>query len=285
MAIGAFPLVKLGILLVKQISKPIANGVASRAEKSKAFRNYVCIPIAQLFHLYDVKVRMRVLNLGKVSKEKVPKLNEKKAIETGAQLLSEFILVAVASIIVIYEYNRSMQKEEKKQIEIEQEKSDLKDRVQDLEFAVEKQSTQLKELTRLAIAIRDDLQKSLLPKPTNSGFFSKKDGTQVPSLMPLPPIPPELMDVFEKDNLKRNNQNVDSSDIKDNINNAADNNLQNVGFLQTESYRFSKLQYLDWRDSHFEGSENVKSFKIIPGTITTIVLEHFNYSDNELMDA
>ena len=86
MAIGAFPLVKLGILLVKQISKPIANGVASRAEKSKAFRNYVCIPIAQLFHLYDVKVRMRVLNLGKVSKEKVPKLNEKKAIETGAQV-------------------------------------------------------------------------------------------------------------------------------------------------------------------------------------------------------
>ena len=78
------------------------------------------------------------------------------------QLLSETILIAVASAIVIFEYNRSAQKEEDKQNQIELEKTELKDRVQDLEFAVERQSTQLKELTRLAIAIRDDLQKMIL---------------------------------------------------------------------------------------------------------------------------
>ena len=84
MAIGAFPLAKLGLVVIKQISKPIANGIAARARKSRIFRNYVCIPIAQFFHWYDVKVRMRVLNLGKVST--VPKLDEKKAIETGSQV-------------------------------------------------------------------------------------------------------------------------------------------------------------------------------------------------------
>ena len=89
MAIGAFPLAKLGFVLVKQISKPIANGIASRARKSKLFRNYICIPVAQFFHWYDVKIRMRVLNLGKVTS--VPKLDEKKAIETGAQVISYFI--------------------------------------------------------------------------------------------------------------------------------------------------------------------------------------------------
>ena len=84
MVVGAFPLAKLGFVLVKQISKPIANGIANRARKSKTFRDYVCIPVAQFFHWYDVKVRMRALQLGKVSS--VPKLDEKKAIETGAQV-------------------------------------------------------------------------------------------------------------------------------------------------------------------------------------------------------
>merc|ERR1712141_748000 len=186
------------------MGKPIANGIANRARKSKLFRNYVCIPVAQLFHWYDVKVRMRVLNLGKVSN--VPKLDEKKAIETGAQLLSEFILVAVASAIVIYEYNRSAQKEEEKQYKIEQEKREMQDRIQDLEFTVEKQSTQLKELTRLAIAIRDDLQKSLLPKPSK-GFFGQKDTSEVPN---VPPLSPELMNVFDRDKPKRDNNSENS---------------------------------------------------------------------------
>ena len=97
MAIGAFPLAKLGFVLVKQISKPIANGIASRARKSKLFRDYVCIPVAQFFHWYDVKIRMRVLNVGKVSK--VPKLDEKKAIETGAQVKS-FVLSYYCCIFV-----------------------------------------------------------------------------------------------------------------------------------------------------------------------------------------
>ena len=50
MAVGAFPAAKLGLVLIKQISKPIANGIASRAQKSKVFREFFCIPIAQLFH-------------------------------------------------------------------------------------------------------------------------------------------------------------------------------------------------------------------------------------------
>ena len=81
MAVGAFPLAKLGFLVIKQISKPIANAIAKRARSSRVFRDYVCIPVAQLFHWYDVKVRMRILNLGKVTS--IPKLDEKKAIETG----------------------------------------------------------------------------------------------------------------------------------------------------------------------------------------------------------
>ena len=72
MVAPAFPLAKLGFLVIKQVSKPLANAVAKRAKNSKFFRNYVVLPVAQFFHWADVKVRMRILNLGKVTK--VPKV-------------------------------------------------------------------------------------------------------------------------------------------------------------------------------------------------------------------
>jgi optic atrophy 3 protein len=37
MAIGAFPVAKLGVLAIKQISKPIANLLKSRAKNSPFF--------------------------------------------------------------------------------------------------------------------------------------------------------------------------------------------------------------------------------------------------------
>ena len=85
----AFPLAKLGILLVRQISKPLAERITNKAKESQAFRDYFCIPMAQFFHWVDFKVRLRILNLGKV--QKIPKLDEKKAIETSAQV--SFVIV------------------------------------------------------------------------------------------------------------------------------------------------------------------------------------------------
>ena len=78
MVAPAFPAAKLGFLAIKQISKPLANAVASRAKNSKFFRNYIVLPTAQFFHWADVKIRMRILNLGKVSK--VPKVSSNKLI-------------------------------------------------------------------------------------------------------------------------------------------------------------------------------------------------------------
>ena len=47
MVVGAFPAAKLGILAIKQISKPIANVLKNKAKDSPFFRKYVCIPPAQ----------------------------------------------------------------------------------------------------------------------------------------------------------------------------------------------------------------------------------------------
>lgn len=47
MVVGAFPAAKLGVLALKQISKPIATFLKSRAKNSQFFRQYICMPPAQ----------------------------------------------------------------------------------------------------------------------------------------------------------------------------------------------------------------------------------------------
>ena len=45
--VGAFPVFKLGVLAVKQISRPIANRLKQKASYNGFFRRYVCIPSGQ----------------------------------------------------------------------------------------------------------------------------------------------------------------------------------------------------------------------------------------------
>ena len=192
--------------------------------------------------------------------------------------MSEFILVAVASAIVIYEYNRSSQKEEERQYQIELEKNEILERIQDLEFTVEKQSTQLKELTRLAIAIRDDLQKSLLPKPSK-GFFGKKDTDEVPV---VPPISPELMDVFDKDKSNSDRTNRNNKTDSD-ISNIADK-IKDVSYTYQDISKNSLLISKSALISQNGCDEDLKFNNNAPGPITKIVAEHFKSTRYELFD-
>ena len=101
------------------------------------------------------QVRMRILGLGLATS--IPKLNEQKAIETGAQLLSELIILSIASSILFYEYKRQMEKEELKQSALDRERSDIKDKIISLEIQVKKQSSSIDELERLMSHLREEL--------------------------------------------------------------------------------------------------------------------------------
>ncbi|XP_077258306.1 putative OPA3-like protein CG13603 [Temnothorax americanus] len=113
MAIGVFPALKLGVLFVKQISKPLAKFIVNQAKSHPIFRTYFIIPPAQFYHWAEVKGKMYVMNLGKPTK--VAKLNEAMAIDLGASLISEFIIFSVAGACVILEYNRQVVKEAKRE--------------------------------------------------------------------------------------------------------------------------------------------------------------------------
>lgn len=47
MVVAAFPVAKLGALILKQISKPIASFAKERAKQNPFFRTYICMPPAQ----------------------------------------------------------------------------------------------------------------------------------------------------------------------------------------------------------------------------------------------
>ncbi|XP_072766817.1 optic atrophy 3 protein homolog [Anoplolepis gracilipes] len=113
MPVGVFPALKLGVLFVKQISKPLAKFLVNQAKSHPIFRTYFIIPPAQFYHWAEVKAKMYIMNLGKPTK--VAKLNETMAIELGASLMGELIIFGVAGGCIILEYNRQVTKEAKKE--------------------------------------------------------------------------------------------------------------------------------------------------------------------------
>ncbi|XP_065365801.1 putative OPA3-like protein CG13603 [Calliphora vicina] len=147
MVIGAFPAAKLGVLAIKQISKPIANIIKSKAKEHPLFRNYVCMPPAQLYNWVEVKTKMWALNLGKPVN--VPPLTEAMAVELGANLLGEFIIFAIGAGLLIFEYARQVSNEAKKQENAKLEKDELTNRLAEMTFRLERQDAQLREMTRV----------------------------------------------------------------------------------------------------------------------------------------
>lgn len=159
MVIGAFPIAKLGVLAIKQISKPIANVLKTRAKNSEFFKIYVCMPPAQFYNWCEVKTKMWAMGLGKP--QAVPKLNDQMAIELGANLLGEFIIFGIGAVILIAEYVRQSAKESMKEQMVIQEKMELQAMLNELAFQAERQDTQIRELTRIMAELHS---KSWTPK-------------------------------------------------------------------------------------------------------------------------
>jgi len=150
--VAPFPVVKLGVLVVKQISKPLANFVKSRAVKNKFFRDYICMPPAQIYHFIDDRVTYYVRNVARTEDTPHKRLNEKAAIELGANLLGEFVIISVASVILIWEYNRQKEKESAREAQEQAVLQNMENRITDLAFANEELDTKVRELTRLVYA-------------------------------------------------------------------------------------------------------------------------------------
>ena len=110
--VSSLPLLRLGFQVIYRISRPLADRIVQKAQQNKLFSDYVCIPLGKGLHWADVKIRLRLLDLKGLNI--VPPIEDKKAAELGSQLILEFIVILIFSAIVVFEYNRTLQKEEKK---------------------------------------------------------------------------------------------------------------------------------------------------------------------------
>ena len=150
--IGSFPLVRLLFQVVYRIARPFANELVLRAQKNIMFREYLCIPLGRTIHWMDIKVRVRMLNLGRLNL--VPKIDDKKAMDLGAQLLLEIIVLIIFSLIVIYQYNESVEKEEKKETKRKNDIEELTKDINQIECAINKNKTHMTELNMLLDSMR-----------------------------------------------------------------------------------------------------------------------------------
>ncbi|PAA51343.1 hypothetical protein BOX15_Mlig003668g2 [Macrostomum lignano] len=144
--VAEFPVAKLLYLAVRQLGKPIANFFKERAKSSSFFRNYICIPPAQLHHWYDTRLKMQALGLGKP--KAVTKLNPEQAVDTGATILGEAVIYLIAAATIIAEYQRQSRRDSAKEELAKQRVEDLVNSVHELTMIAETNAAQLRELER-----------------------------------------------------------------------------------------------------------------------------------------
>ncbi|XP_075222562.1 optic atrophy 3 protein homolog isoform X1 [Lycorma delicatula] len=203
MVIQAFPAAKLGALLLRQISKPIATFIKEKAKGHPFFRTYVCMPPAHFYNWCEVKVKMWMLNLGKPVS--VPPLNEAMAIELGGNLLGEAIIFFIAASLLFLEYNRQVRKEEKKEAARKEELGTLNYTIQELYFQIERQDAQIRELHREIYNLGDQVvRKPWKPKQSS----------------PTPPPPPSPPSDSPSVTPKKSAENTDLNKPQNNINTA-----------------------------------------------------------------
>ncbi|XP_075222563.1 optic atrophy 3 protein homolog isoform X2 [Lycorma delicatula] len=182
MVIQAFPAAKLGALLLRQISKPIATFIKEKAKGHPFFRTYVCMPPAHFYNWCEVKMKMWILNLGKPVN--VPPLNEAMAIELGSNILGEAIIFFTAAGLILREYVRQIRKEEMKEEARNQELSFLNYTVKELNFQIEKQYSLIRDLHREI----NHLEDHIINNPWKR--YEKEKSTAAP------PSPPETSTVI-----------------------------------------------------------------------------------------
>ncbi|XP_034024478.1 optic atrophy 3 protein homolog [Thalassophryne amazonica] len=149
MVVGAFPIAKLLYLGVRQISKPVANRIKAAARRSVFFRNYICLPPAQLYHWIEMRAKMRLMGFQGAT---IRSLNEEAAAELGAELLGEAVIFLIGGGCMVLEYSRQAANARRKEEELNQTIISLQTQLAELELSTETLNAQLREVNRRVLS-------------------------------------------------------------------------------------------------------------------------------------
>ncbi|XP_004075264.1 optic atrophy 3 protein [Oryzias latipes] len=150
MVVGAFPIAKLLYLGVRQMSKPVANRIKAGARRSEFFKNYICLPPAQLYHWIEMRTKMRIMGFRGST---VKPLNEEAAAELGAELLGEAIIFLIGGGCMVLEYSRQAANSRRKEEELNETMISLQTQIGELTLITETLDAQLREVNRLVLSL------------------------------------------------------------------------------------------------------------------------------------
>ncbi|KAI4899746.1 hypothetical protein NFI96_022643 [Prochilodus magdalenae] len=150
MVVGAFPIAKLLYLGVRQLSKPVANRIKAGARRSEFFKNYVCLPPAQVYHWVEMRTKMRIMGFRGST---IKPLNEEAAAELGAELLGEAIIFIIGGGCMVLEYSRQAANSRRKEEELTETINSLQTQLGELALTTETLDAQIREVNRLLLSL------------------------------------------------------------------------------------------------------------------------------------
>lgn len=119
------PLVKLGTLVLRTLSKPLASRLKQQATHHPRFREII-INFAQANHRFQVNLQRRIYS--HATNVDIRPLNEEKAVQAASDFLGEAFIFSVGGAVVIFEVQRSARSEARKEEARKQELEDLRKR-------------------------------------------------------------------------------------------------------------------------------------------------------------
>ncbi|KAH8263986.1 hypothetical protein KR038_000079 [Drosophila bunnanda] len=149
MVIGSFPLGKILLYGLKRISKPIGNFIMWAGKHNQHVRRFVIIPPAQLYNIFEVRWKMRMLRLKQP--RRIPPLPPALATKLGCNLLSEVIVVILGVGLIFYEVSRKNSKKQKKNQEHMEQIRVLFDQLNGISADIEQQD---KDISYIKAALR-----------------------------------------------------------------------------------------------------------------------------------
>ncbi|XP_030528849.1 OPA3-like protein [Rhodamnia argentea] len=141
------PLLKLGTLVVKTLSKPVASRLKQQAALHPRFREFI-VGFAQANHRITTTIQRRIY--GHATDVEIRPLNEQKAVQAAVDLIGELFVFSVAGALVIFEVHRSAKSEARKEEKRREELEAMRQRDESLEKEVELLKQKLAELEQLA---------------------------------------------------------------------------------------------------------------------------------------
>ncbi|XP_021907780.1 OPA3-like protein [Carica papaya] len=141
------PVIKLGTLFLKTLSKPVASRLKQQASLHPRFRQFI-VNIAQVNHRITTRMQRRLY--GHSNDVEIRPLDEEKAVQAAGDLIGELFIFTVAGAAVIFEVQRSSRSEARKEEIRKQELEVLRQKDEELAKELELLRQKLEELAQLA---------------------------------------------------------------------------------------------------------------------------------------